>query len=152
MQATENDNTTTLTADERRQLPGLYRQLLRHTAAVAEADDASRLRHLIGRLVNETEIKRTPFGFHPIIRNLTTSISLCEHISPDRNMIVAMVLFTLRQQTDGFNADIAADWGEDVANLVEGLIKVTSLYGHGAAVASDNFRNLLLTFARDIKR
>lgn len=66
-------------------------------------------------------------------------------------MIVAMLLFTLRQQTDGFNDDIASDWGEDIANLVEGLIKVTSLYGHGAAVASDNFRNLLLTFARDIR-
>lgn len=151
MQVLENCNTDILTADERKQLPGLYRRLLHATASVAAPDDAARLRHLISRLVSETEIKRTPFGFHPIIRNLTTAISLCEHISPDRNMIVALLLFTLRQQTDGFNADIATDWGEDVANLVEGLIKVTGLYGHGAAVASDNFRNLLLTFARDIR-
>ncbi len=151
MQKTGNDLANTFTPDERRQLTRLYRQLLRHTASVAAPDDASRLRHLISRLVDETEIKRTSFGFHPIIRNLTTALSLCEEISPDRNMIVAMVLFTLRQQTDGFDADIASEWGDDVANLVDGLAKVTSLYGNRAAVASDNFRNLLLTFARDIR-
>lgn len=144
--------TAGLTADERRRLPGLYRRLLRATAEVATADDARRLRSIITRLATEGELSRTPMGFHPVIRNLTTALSLCENISPDRNMIVALMLYTLsRSRGEEFLSEIEREWGEDVAALIRGISKVTSVYGHGAAVASDNYRNLLLTFARDIR-
>ena len=42
-------------------------------------------------------------------------------------------------------------WGADVARMVGGLAKVGTLYSKAAAVESDNFRKLLLTFAQDIR-
>ena len=47
--------------------------------------------------------------------------------------------------------DIVKDWGEDIAKLIKGLLKVSTLYSKQAAVESDNFRKLLLTFADDIR-
>lgn len=140
-----------LTPDEKKRLPGLYKRLIQATASVASPDDVRRLRSIVERHAQPDTLRRDPFGFHPVMRNLTTAISLCEQISPDRNLIIALMLFTLRDTSTTFDVDIAAEWGDDVAALVEGIAKVTGLYAHGAAVASDNFRNLLLTFARDIR-
>ncbi|WP_303742488.1 bifunctional (p)ppGpp synthetase/guanosine-3',5'-bis(diphosphate) 3'-pyrophosphohydrolase, partial [uncultured Muribaculum sp.] len=40
---------------------------------------------------------------------------------------------------------------DDIAKLIRGLLKVSTLYSKQAAVESDNFRKLLLTFAEDIR-
>ena len=42
-------------------------------------------------------------------------------------------------------------WGDDVMTLLGGLRKVARLYSKQAAMESDNFRKLLLTFAKDIR-
>ena len=57
------------------------------------------------------------------------------------------VIVTLALGSCAFAARISPD----VAKLLEGLSKVASLYSKQAAVESDNFRKLLLTFARDIR-
>ncbi len=46
---------------------------------------------------------------------------------------------------------IEEEWGEDVARMVGGLIKISDLYAKAPSVQSENFRNLLLTFAQDIR-
>lgn len=148
---TEGTKQNNLTAEEKRSLPSLYRKLLQATSSVATGNDVERLRSLVEQHAADVSLPRTAMGFHPVIRNLNTALSLCENISPDRNMIVALILYTLRRYSPTFKVDIASEWGDDVASLVEGISKVTGLYGHGAAVDSDNFRNLLVTFARDIR-
>ncbi|MDE6377597.1 MAG: HD domain-containing protein, partial [Duncaniella sp.] len=42
-------------------------------------------------------------------------------------------------------------WDEDVEKLVNGLIKVSSLYGKQTVVKTDNFRRLLMALADDIR-
>lgn len=140
-----------LTENERIRLRGIYRRLLQATKEIALSDDVSRLREAVKKFTASENFSRDRLGFHPVMRSLSTSLALCEEVSPDRSLIIALILFALRSSSKEFDMDIAAEWGEDVASLVDGISKVTSLYGHGAAVASDNFRNLLLTFARDIR-
>ena len=41
--------------------------------------------------------------------------------------------------------------GDDIAKMVRGLLKVSTLYQRGAAVESENFRRLLMAFAEDIR-
>ena len=43
------------------------------------------------------------------------------------------------------------EFGDDIAQLIRGLIKSNSLYAKQAAVESENFRKLLLSFAEDIR-
>ena len=80
-----------------------------------------------------------------------TAILLAERLSPDRNMALALMLYEYVRTEAVERAQISADWGEDVAHMVDGLLNVATLYSRKAAVETDNFRKLLLTFADDIR-
>ncbi|MDE7151590.1 MAG: RelA/SpoT family protein, partial [Candidatus Amulumruptor sp.] len=91
-------------------------------------------------------------GIDPIVHTLLTARSVCEGISPDRSMTVAVLLAEPCKVGLIALDTIEHEWGDDVARLSRGLLKVSGLYGHHAAATdTDNFRRLLLTFAEDIR-
>jgi GTP pyrophosphokinase len=42
-------------------------------------------------------------------------------------------------------------YGEDVAGIIHGLVKINELYAKSPTIESENFRNLLLSFAEDMR-
>ncbi len=66
-------------------------------------------------------------------------------------MIIAILLFNLCKTEFIPTEELVKEWGDDIAKLIRGLLKVSTLYSKQAAVESDNFRKLLLTFAEDIR-
>lgn len=137
--------------NELKSLPRLYAELLRETRVIIDGDMLKRLRCVIAESDNRGVLKPDRFGIHPVIHNLRTAIALCRRISPDANMIVAVMLRNLIDD-DAMSIDhIAKEWNEDVARLLKGLRKVTTLYEKQVSVESDNFRRLLMTFAEDIR-
>ncbi len=129
----------------------LIRQLLADTSEVAERDDVGKLLKIYRDAGNEGRIPAPVNGINPLHRSLHTAITLCEMVSPDRNMVIATLLYELCA-TGSITADDAGKlWDEDVARLLNGLLKVTSLYGKHSAVKTDNFRHLLMAFAEDIR-
>ncbi|MDE5858076.1 MAG: HD domain-containing protein, partial [Muribaculaceae bacterium] len=132
-------------------LPKLYAEVIRHNRNIISADEISRLRKTIAQSVKEGHYQRDKYGINPLIHNLQTMQALAESLSPDREMGIAIMLRTT--VVSGFFSveKIAETWGDDIAHIVNGLIKVSSLYSHRAAVESDNFRRLLMTFADDIR-
>lgn len=139
------------TDDEKTRFISAYRKLWRMLRPMVSPTDMERLRRTMARAVESGTCHRDRFGFNPINRSLVTSLSLCENISPDFNMVVALTIFNPVRRGFADVETVKAEWGEDVARMVDGLIKVSSLYAKGASVQSENFRNLLLTFARDIR-
>lgn len=137
--------------DERASMLNLYRQLRRTASEVIPDDDFRLLRDAIGQAVNSNDIKRDGWGFHPVVRSLATAVELCQSLSPDRNMVIAILLFKM------FGADLSQIESvrdivdDDISQLISGLQKVSDLYSRHAVVANDNFRNLMLTFAEDIR-
>lgn len=142
---------TYFTDDERKKLLDLSRKLLSFTHDIAEHGDVRRIRSVIDKALKKQRIKRDKFGFNPTIHHLVTAQTLCEKVSPDRNMIIAILLYSLCQEDYMPEEEIRKEWGDDIAKLVHGLLKVSSLYSKQSAVESDNFRKLLLTFAEDIR-
>ena len=94
---------------------------------------------------------RDRFGFNSLAAAIDTAISLCRSIDPDRNMVLAILLSPLFRSGALTGEAVEKTWGADVARMVGGLAKVGTLYSKAAAVESDNFRKLLLTFAQDIR-
>ena len=94
---------------------------------------------------------RDRFGFNSLAAAIDTAISLCRSIDPDRNMVLAILLSPLFRSGALTDEAVEKTWGADVARMVGGLAKVGTLYSKAAAVESDNFRKLLLTFAQDIR-
>lgn len=128
----------------------LYRALLRRVGDIALPDDARHLRSIIQH--SDITDSKAFEGVDSIHLSLATALTLCDTVVPDRNMIIAVLLHEpCRAGIVGID-NIAADWGDDIASLVRGLIRVGTLYGrHAAATDPDIFRELLLTFAEDIR-
>lgn len=138
-------------ADEKTRLSATVRRLARCLRQSLAGDDFKHLRRNIEEAVAGGYCSRDRFGFNPINRSVLTASELCEQISPDRNMVIATLLFNPCRHGYMSVDKISGEWGDDVAHLVEGLKKVSMLYAKSPSVQSENFRNLLLTFAEDIR-
>ena len=142
-------NPIEFTTEERAEALSLSRRLMRLMQPVASAADTAALRRTLE--ANGGALHRDRFGLHPVLRHMHTAALLAERLSPDRNMAVALMLYEYVRAGAIGRDEIAAQWGDDVAHMVDGLLNVASLYSRHAAVETDNFRKLLLTFADDIR-
>lgn len=136
---------------EQEQFLKIYRRLSALTMQVADSDDAPRLKKLIADGIAAGHYARDKYGINPLLHNMDTAMILTEKLSPDRNMTLAILLQPLVARNFITEAEVTRQWGDDVLKLVRGLIKVSTLYSHRAAVESENFRRLLMTFADDIR-
>ncbi len=139
------------TENERHRLVKLCIQLMHLAKDTSTGDELPKLRRLISECVESGHYQRDKYGINPALRHLDTAVTLCQSISPDRSMIIAILLYGMCQREFLTADEIERQWGDDIAKLVKGLIKVSSVYAKSAAVESENFRNLLLTFAQDIR-
>lgn len=136
---------------EKEMLKSLFRDLYRYTSNIRLSDDIRQLRSTISRAMTSGGGVRDRFGIHPILHGMSTAKALCEGVSADRNMVIAIMLADLLKSESLDVEEIRSTWDDDVAKIVEGLQNVQDLYKRHAAVASENFRNLMLTFAEDIR-
>lgn len=137
--------------DEGVRLRTLYRELVRGMGERLSAADRRMVRAEITEAVADAGLPRDRFGFNAIIQALSVACALVRSIDADRSMVIAVMLSPVsRAGRLSFEA-IARQWGDDVAGLVRGLDKVSTLYSRAASLESDNFRKLLLTFAEDIR-
>lgn len=137
--------------EEKARLLYAVRQLMRLSKGILQSCDFKILKQTIKSAIENGHYRKNKYGINPVIHNIETALMLCNKISPDRNMIVAILLHNICQTEYITVVELEKQWGADVAKLVSGLLKVATLYSRQAAVESDNFRNLLLTFAEDIR-
>lgn len=93
-------------------------------------------------------IKRDVFGLHPVLTSLQTACIIVDEIGLRRDGVIATMLYGCF--VDDYDL-IAKAFGDNVARIVHGLAKIQKLYEKNPVVESDNFRNLLLSFAEDMR-
>lgn len=140
-----------LTKAERASLPSLYRELRRATRDITDTDQDIRLRRLIADGAVAGGYPRDRFGYSGLIRSLDNAATFCRRVSPNRNVVLAMLLHRLCESGFLTVETVAREFGDDVAKMVRGLLKVSSLYSRGTIPESENFRRLLMAFADDIR-
>ena len=138
-------------ANEQIELKMLYCSALKLVQGVVSSEDIEKIKRIIIDGVGQCHNQRDRYDINPTLHTLQAAVLMCEKISPDRNIIISIMLYNLSKSEFLTIEDIIKDWGEDVAKLIKGLLKVSTLYSKQAAVESDNFRKLLLTFADDIR-
>lgn len=139
------------TSEEHQKLREIFRQILMESRDILSIDDLKMLRKQISQAIREGYMARDRHGINPVFHNLGTAATLCEMVSADRNMIVAIMIHQLCREGIMTVGQVSSVWGDDVARLVNGLLKVATLYGSHGVVKTDNFRKLLMTFAEDIR-
>lgn len=139
------------TPEDSAKIRELTRRLLEEAADVAAPGDYRALKKVISKAVKDNYSPIDRHGINRIVHALETSIALCRMVSPDRNMIIATMIHGLCVLELLSMDEVTRIWGEDVARMVNGLMKVSTLYGKQGVVKTDNFRRLLMTFAEDIR-
>ena len=130
---------------------GLLSKLLANDANGFQPNDAEKLRQRIDQYVHSGTLQRNIFGLNPIVYALETAEIAFDEIGLKRDAIIAIVLYTGVVAGINDTAQIEKDFGRGVAQIIHGLVKVQELYKRTPVVESENFRNLLISFAEDMR-
>ncbi len=143
--------TTFFTPSERDLLFSLYRKLLCLSGDTLQPTDCRRLKgHIIHAVANKALV-RDNFGLNPIIKDMQTAVIVADEIGMRRASILGIMLHGCVQTGILTVEEIDAQFGEDVAGIIRGLVRINRLYEKSPAIESENFRNLLLSFAEDMR-
>lgn len=127
------------------------RQLTTHLREVVGPSLQGGDEEKISRFLRETAqkgIRRDVFGLHPVLTSLQTACIIVDEIGLRRDSVIATLLYGCFVEDYD---NIAKTFGDNVARIVHGLAKIQKLYEKNPVVESDNFRNLLLSFAEDMR-
>ena len=89
-----------------------------------------------------------PYILHPI----AVAQVACEEIGLGSTSICAALLHDVEEDTDYTNEDLCNLFGPKVANIVEGVTKISGgIFGDRASLQAETFKKLLLTMSDDIR-
>ncbi len=118
---------------------------------VLQADDILQIRTLISQALDSDLIQRDIFGLHPILFGLQTAQITIEETGLRRDGVMAIILYSCQTYKDLTYEEIGRQYGDSVAHIIRGLIRIQELYKKNPVVESENFRNLLISFAEDMR-
>lgn len=145
------EQSTYFTAGERQQLFALYKKLLKLSGDTLQKDDCRKLKALLTRIMAEGGLPRNAFGMNPVIKDMQTAVIVAEEIGMRRASILGIMLHEIVKCGRCTLAEIEHAYGKDVAAIIRGLVRINELYSKSPTIESENFRNLLLSFAEDMR-
>ena len=142
---------TFFTAKEREQLFTLYKRLLQLSGDTLLKGDCHKLKTHLIKAVAAGNLPRNNFGMNPVIRDMQTAVIVAEEIGMKRASILGIMLHESVKNRLYSLDSVRKEYGEDVAGIIRGLVKINELYSKSPTIESENFRNLLLSFAEDMR-
>ena len=139
------------TEEEKHACEALTKEIHEMLNNTLSGTDVERLRTHIHSEIEARHIERDRFGLNPVLKALMTAKVAVGDIGLRRDSLLAIMLYesVLRGHYDTTLA--RKDFGEGVATILQGLVRVQELYSKTPIVESENFRNLLLSFAEDMR-
>ena len=139
------------TEEEKHACEALTKEIHEMLNDTLSGTDVERLRTHIYSEIEARHIERDRFGLNPVLKALMTAKVAVGDIGLRRDSLLAIMLYesVLRGHYDTTLA--RKDFGEGVATILQGLVRVQELYSKTPIVESENFRNLLLSFAEDMR-
>ena len=113
--------------------------------------EAETVTSLIKTSIKEGKIRRDIFGLNPVLNSLQTALIATDEIGLQRDSVLAILLYHLMLSDVIDEEDIGKRFGKSVETIVNGLAKIQHLYAKNPIIESDDFRNLLLSFAEDMR-
>lgn len=126
----------------------LRRYLMEKVGDAMSKTDMTKLKGSLRRAIDEGRVHRDVFGLNPIVAAMETARICVDEIGLRRDSVIATLLWACH--VDNYD-EIKAKYGETVEHIVHGLFKIQHLYDKNPVIESDNFRNLLLSFAEDMR-
>ena len=139
------------TTIEKEETLALYQQIREEIAPSLQEGDEERMRQDLMKMVETHQLPRNVFGLNPILLSFQTALLIVEEIGLRRDAVLA-VLLRSGVETGLLTIDeVGSQYGLSVARILHGLQRIQELYQKNPVVESENFRNLLLSFAEDMR-
>jgi guanosine-3',5'-bis(diphosphate) 3'-pyrophosphohydrolase len=136
--------------EENKEIASRYRQLLKVSKWSREKGDVTLIRKAFDvALVAHRPMRRKsgePYIYHPI----AVAKIAAEEIGLGTTSIICALLHDVVEDTDITLEEIEAQFGSKVANIINGLTKISGVFDTSSPQA-ENFRKMLLTMANDVR-
>ena len=139
------------TIEEREETLALYAKIREQVQDSLQADDERRMRRYLADAIETRQLSRDVFGLNPILLGFQTARMVIEEIGLKRDAVIAVLLRPSVESGLATIETVRQDFGESVARILHGLQRIQELYQKNPVVESENFRNLLLSFAEDMR-
>ena len=145
------DEKFTFTPEEREQTLTILERLRTAVGNTFSAQDEKLIREDIHHAFINHQISRDVFGLNPILYALQTAEIAVNEIGLRRDGVIAILMQT--SVVDGYQTldDIEKKYGEGVAHIIRGLLRINELYKRNPVIESENFRDLLISFSEDMR-
>jgi GTP pyrophosphokinase len=130
---------------ERHRALEIIDDLKQRTTTALLPSDEEKLRRILFDAIDNGEVHRDIFGLNPLLMSLQTAYIAVSEIGLGRDAIIATMLYSL----NAVHSELS--FGEGVNRILHGLQRVQELYKKTPAIETENFRNLLLSFAEDMR-
>lgn len=137
--------------EEIEKVKSLDQELSRLAEKALQPGDYAMVRSYLKKAAESDCIQRDSFGFHPIINDLETAVLVVQEIGLSRGSVIGIMISTPVKCGSASIEQVKKDFGDDVAHIISGLLRIRDLYKKSATVESENFRSLLVTFAEDMR-
>ena len=136
---------------EKEQALMLYQHIREQIASTLLPDDESRMRKYLLSTIEQCQVSRNIFGLNPILLAFQTAQLIVDEIGLRRDGVLAVLLRPSIEQGFLSIEEVQHQYGESVARILHGLQRIQELYQKNPVVETENFRNLLLSFAEDMR-
>ena len=139
------------TDDEKMQLGEIATRLRKLMGDSLKPEDESNLRQQLEAEISDNKISRDIFGLNPILLSFQTAELELEEIGMKRECVLAIMLYNSIISGNLSLERTEQLFGKSVAQIIHGLVRIHELYTKTPVIESENFRNLLLSFAEDMR-
>lgn len=147
----ENYTNKMLGYSELKEIASLVNNISVRLSDVLSDTDA---RDLASLCLEKMRTSRNPYTeqniSHAVIA-LRTADTFAEMVDPDRNILVAILLYPLFNEDLISIDEIQQRWGDDIKQLIAGIANVSKFGNRNSAQNQENFRGLMLALAQDIR-
>ena len=129
----------------------VYRELVRAARPLFEVEDWNRLKGLLREGIAKGAYGTDGHGIDTLERCIRTGIVIVEKTGLKKASLLTALFDPMVQQGLIAPDEFQKQFGEDAAQLIQGMCRVKELYSKHDSIADENFRKLLVSFAEDVR-
>ncbi len=139
------------TRQEKEDIQAIRKQLRQEVEPSLLEGDEEKMQHRIRQLTESEQFRRDVFGLNPVVLAFQTAKLIVEETGLKRDAVLAVLLNPCVECGIITLEETEKEFGTAVFRILHGLQRIKELYQKNPVIETENFRNLLLSFAEDMR-
>jgi guanosine-3',5'-bis(diphosphate) 3'-pyrophosphohydrolase len=136
---------------DKQEILSAYRSLMRACEDLASRSERREIRRAFEYALQAHEGARRKSGEPYILHPIAVAKIAAKEMHLDATSVIAALLHDVVEDTFAEIADIKAEFGSEVATIIDGLTKISGVFDNKSSAQAENFRKMLLTLSADVR-